>query len=88
MKLEIYFGDMTVEVIETKPSYLALDLISDLGGQAGLWVGVSMIALFEVIELIMDICILCAQRYRVFLSFYISIYYIPNFFSFVLLQCS
>ena len=63
LKFDVYFSDLTVEHIDTQPSYQTLDLISDLGGQAGLWVGVSMIAFFEFIELIMDICIVCAKRY-------------------------
>ena len=32
-----------------------IDLIAALGGQAGLWVGVSVIAFFELIELVYDL---------------------------------
>jgi hypothetical protein len=39
-------------------------LISDLGGQAGLWLGVSIVAFFELIELIIDISILITKQIR------------------------
>lgn len=38
--------------------FQALALISDLGGQAGLWVGVSVIAFFELFELVFDLVVL------------------------------
>ena len=39
----------------------ALELLSELGGQAGLWLGVSVVALFEVAELIMDVVIVVGR---------------------------
>ena len=39
-----------------------LSLISDFGGQCGLWLGLSMVAVFELFELIMDLIIICAKR--------------------------
>ena len=39
----------------------ALELLSELGGQAGLWLGVSVVALFEVAELIMDVVIIMGR---------------------------
>jgi len=38
------------------------DLLADLGGQAGLWLGVSVIAIFELIELVYDVISVAALR--------------------------
>lgn len=48
--LDIYFEDLKyTEITETPNDSLAL-LISDVGGQFGLWVGVSIITVFELIH--------------------------------------
>ncbi len=37
-------------------------LFGDLGGQVGLWLGLSVLTLFEVVELIFDLLQIGAQR--------------------------
>jgi len=46
--LEIYYEQMSHEVLTESESYLLVNFISDVGGQAGLWLGASILTLFEV----------------------------------------
>ena len=39
-------------------------MIADFGGQVGLWLGLSMIAVFELVELIADLIMICVRRLR------------------------
>ncbi len=41
-----------------------MDLFSDLGGQAGLWLGMSIIAFFELLELVADLIMISCARCR------------------------
>ncbi|KAK2171333.1 hypothetical protein NP493_1078g01002 [Ridgeia piscesae] len=62
LKMEVYFKELDYEEIVTEPSYELEDLLADLGGQAGLWLGVSVIAIFEFIELLYDVISVAAFR--------------------------
>lgn len=37
------------------PDYELIRLVSDIGGQLGLWIGISVITLVEVVQLVLDI---------------------------------
>ena len=37
-------------------------MISNLGGQVGLWIGISMCTVFEFVELIYDVCKILALK--------------------------
>lgn len=49
LKISIFFGDMTYKVSTEERKYKLENLISDIGGQMGIWLGASM---FSVIELL------------------------------------
>ncbi|ELU07696.1 hypothetical protein CAPTEDRAFT_189071 [Capitella teleta] len=51
-KLDIYYEDLNYERIYQTEAYTETQLISDFGGQLGLWMGLSMLSLVEVFELI------------------------------------
>jgi len=55
LKLQIYYEDLNYELIKQKPAYEIEDAMSALGGQVGLWVGLSVIAIVELVELVFDL---------------------------------
>ena len=54
-RLNVYIADSNVVKTEESPDYTGSDVISDIGGQLGLWVGISVITLAEVLALVGDI---------------------------------
>ena len=66
LKLEVYFEDFTVETIEQRPAYGWDDFLSDLGGQAGLWIGASVFSWLEVSSLLINVMayFLCTRPQR------------------------
>ena len=67
MKISIFYESKTVkEVIETPLMSLGA-LLSNLGGAIGFYLGISVIALFEVVELIAryvkkGLCLFCPKK--------------------------
>ncbi|XP_021348423.1 acid-sensing ion channel 1-like isoform X2 [Mizuhopecten yessoensis] len=49
-KIEIFFKEMIYEKIEQQKGYESQNLISDIGGQLGLWLGLSAITIGELVE--------------------------------------
>ncbi|XP_077988550.1 epithelial sodium channel subunit alpha-like [Glandiceps talaboti] len=62
LKLDVYFEMLNYEYIEEYPSYLIEDLLSDMGGQLGLWIGVSIITVFEMIQFLLSVISLCCGQ--------------------------
>uniref|UniRef100_A0A914XKG2 Amiloride-sensitive sodium channel n=1 Tax=Plectus sambesii TaxID=2011161 RepID=A0A914XKG2_9BILA len=60
--LEVYYEQMSFEVLTETEAYLMVNLISDCGGQLGLWMGFSVITMIEVIVLIFDLITLYCRR--------------------------
>ncbi|XP_067674763.1 acid-sensing ion channel 2-like [Haliotis asinina] len=57
MSVNVFFKALNYEKIETRPAYNWKRLLSDVGGQAGLWLGFSLLTLGEVLELIVDVAV-------------------------------
>ena len=53
----------THKTIES-PLITEAQLISEIGGQLGVWIGISVITLMEVIELLIDLCGGCLRKIR------------------------
>ncbi|XP_052701236.1 degenerin unc-8-like [Crassostrea angulata] len=63
VKLEIYFAEMTYKSIESQKAYESQNLISDIGGQLGLWLGLSAITIGEIVEFAMSLFRLCTAKF-------------------------
>ena len=55
-RLNVHIADSNVIKTTEAPDYEAIRLISDIGGQLGLWIGISVMTLFEVVQLVADVC--------------------------------
>ena len=42
----------TVENLSQRPSVTGLDVLSSVGGQSGLWIGLSFLSLMEIVEML------------------------------------
>ncbi|XP_070542005.1 acid-sensing ion channel 2-like [Ptychodera flava] len=54
LKLEVYLRDLARQEITQSQSYTEIDLVSDIGGNLGLWIGLSVLTIMEFLELIFD----------------------------------
>ena len=59
----MHINQETHKTIES-PLMNPAQLISDIGGQLGVWIGVSVIILIEVAELLIDVCGGCLLQKR------------------------
>ncbi|XP_063792325.1 degenerin unc-8-like isoform X1 [Pseudophryne corroboree] len=62
VKVVVYFKQLNFELIEEEPSMTEINLISNMGGLVGLWVGFSVCTLAEFFELFLDVLLLFIQR--------------------------
>lgn len=53
-RLNIFIADSNVLTTEESADYTLNQLLSDIGGQLGLWIGTSVITLTEVVELLVS----------------------------------
>ncbi|XP_071177414.1 epithelial sodium channel subunit beta-like [Mytilus edulis] len=60
--LKVYLASLTDELTEEELAYTEENFVSDIGGQLGLWVGMSVLSIMEVVELIILLCIRRGSR--------------------------
>ena len=54
-RLNVHLVDMNTIKTTEEPDYDGYRLISDIGGQLGLWIGVSVVTLFEGLQLLVSV---------------------------------
>ncbi|XP_078326037.1 acid-sensing ion channel 2-like [Crassostrea virginica] len=52
MKIHIFFSTLSTTIIDEEEAYTFGNFLSDIGGQLGLWAGISVLSLAEVVELL------------------------------------
>ncbi|KAJ1354695.1 hypothetical protein KIN20_011696 [Parelaphostrongylus tenuis] len=53
--LEIYYEQMSYEILKESESYSIVNLVSDVGGQMGLWMGASVLTAIEIVIFLIDV---------------------------------
>ncbi|CAJ0573848.1 unnamed protein product, partial [Mesorhabditis spiculigera] len=62
--LQIYFADLIYNVYTESAAYSVSAAINDLGGQAGLWLGLSVISCIEVASFFLMLCMFAGWKTR------------------------
>ncbi|CDW56919.1 degenerin unc 8 [Trichuris trichiura] len=62
LSLEIYFEQLNYEVLKEMQAYQWVNLMADFGGQLGLWMGISVITIIEVLVLAYEFLKLCCAK--------------------------
>ncbi|CAH1780635.1 unnamed protein product [Owenia fusiformis] len=55
VRVHVYFETLAVHTIEEVPSYTWDNLLADIGGTMGMFIGISICTAFEIVELLMEI---------------------------------
>ncbi|XP_021365048.1 amiloride-sensitive sodium channel subunit gamma-like isoform X1 [Mizuhopecten yessoensis] len=56
IKLVVYFEELNYEKIMESPAIEVAQFASDFGGAIGLWIGLSLLSIFEIVQLLVEIC--------------------------------
>eukprot|EP00058_Branchiostoma_floridae_P016534 XP_002602022.1 hypothetical protein BRAFLDRAFT_82611 [Branchiostoma floridae] len=62
IQVTVYFENMKIEHIYETPSYEVENLLGDIGGQLGLWMGISIMTVIELAEFLTDVVIFLTMR--------------------------
>ncbi len=63
LRLNVYFRDQDIEIHNQEASYLLPNMFSDMGGTLGLWAGLSILTVAEVIQLLVRLCaVVCGKK--------------------------
>ena len=64
LSLNIYYDTIEYSNIESTPQTVILDLISNIGGIFGLFIGISLLSFIEIFELIFNLIAESIQKKR------------------------
>ncbi|CAB4022091.1 degenerin deg-1-like [Paramuricea clavata] len=62
--LNIFYSQLNYQVIEETFSYRTTNLLADIGGQLGLWIGLSALTCSEVLQLIFNLLALAYMKFK------------------------
>ncbi|XP_070538275.1 uncharacterized protein [Ptychodera flava] len=66
IRLNVYFESLNIQSTSQLPAYKWEDLLSDVGGTFGLYIGLSLITLFEIIQFFISLCSMLSRSMTVF----------------------
>ncbi|KAJ7385395.1 ligand-gated sodium channel [Desmophyllum pertusum] len=66
LQLNVFFEELNYEVIEENLGYELISFISDIGGNVGMWIGVSLLTCAEILELL---CIIIHHTIKKFAQY-------------------
>lgn len=58
IRLNIYLEDLSIVEFTQMPAYDLADLFADIGGTLGLWMGISVLTIMELVELLVSLILL------------------------------
>lgn len=63
LSLHIYYEELEYTMISEQPALSLIDVISNVGGTLGLFIGISLLSIFEILEIaIKIISVLCKHK--------------------------
>ncbi|XP_071179225.1 FMRFamide-activated amiloride-sensitive sodium channel-like [Mytilus edulis] len=62
VKIDIYYEDLNFERIVESPEIENAQFASDVGGAVGLWIGLSFLSMFEVVQLLLECCAFAGHK--------------------------
>mgnify|MGYP002803827811 FL=1 len=64
LRVKIFYDELNLQKIVQSTYYDIQTLLGDIGGQMGLWIGISVISVFEFCELLISLCLVAARKSR------------------------
>ncbi|XP_071546848.1 uncharacterized protein [Panulirus ornatus] len=64
VRLHVYLNSLTHETIQESPAYTWDTLVCNVGGNLGLFIGMSIVTIVELMELMVDVGLLSCRSYR------------------------
>ena len=64
LALNVYFDDLKYTLISESPKTSIFDLIANIGSALGLFIGISLLSFFEILEYMMELGLICFESFK------------------------
>lgn len=64
LALNVYFDDLKYTLISESPKTSIFDLIANIGSALGLFIGISLLSFFEILEYILELGLICFESFK------------------------